>query len=133
MPRRERAAEEPSTPVVPVNEVTMLGRLTAAPVQRELPSGDVICTFRVSVPRRGRTPLTARSKQAADWVDCVAGAARTRRTVLGWSVGDTVRVEGALRRRFYRAAGSTTTRLELEVVSARRLERSRDRPEQTGG
>ena len=114
----EKSAESP------VNTVTLLGRLTAAPEERELPSGDVICTFRVSVPRRGRTPMTARSRQATDWVDCVAGGARARRAVRGWAAGDTVRVEGALRRRFYRTAGSANTRLEVEVVAVRRLERA---------
>ena len=107
----------------PANSVRLRGRVTAQPVERELPSGDVIATFRVSVPRTGETPLTARSRQSTDWVDCVAGGARARRNVSGWTVGDEVCLEGALRRRFYRAQGATTTRLEVEVVRARRVRR----------
>jgi len=112
---------EPATQPAPgLNQVSLTGRLTAAPTERELPSGDVICTFRISVPRSGRTPMTARSTVTSDWVDCVAAGARVRRAVRGWGVGDAVSVEGALRRRFYRAGDAATTRLELEVVSARR-------------
>lgn len=111
---------------LPANEVRLRGRLTAEPVERRLPSGDLIVTFRVSVTREGRTPLTARSRQSADWVDCVTGAARLRRTVAGWAVGDRVLVEGALRRRFYRAQGGAGTRLEVEAVRVRREQRARE-------
>lgn len=104
----------------PVNAVTLRGRLTAEPVERELPSGDVIVTFRLSVARAGKTPMTARSHQSSDWVDCVAGGARVRRSVMAWTTGDRVQVEGALRRRFYRAGGSAATRLEVEVAKVRR-------------
>lgn len=107
----------------PCNEVTLRGRLTAEPVERELPSGDVITTFRVSVARGRKTPLTARSQQSSDWVDCVAGGARVRRSAAGWSVGDEVEVHGSLRRRFYRAQGAAVTRLEVEVVRVRRHQR----------
>lgn len=108
----------------PANEVRLRGRLTAEPMVRRLPSGDVIVTFRVSVARSGKTPLTAKSRQSADWVDCVSGTARVRRTVTGWSVGDHVVVEGALRRRFYRAQGAGSTRLEVEAVRVRRGQRA---------
>ena len=43
-----------------------------------------------------------------------------RRTVGVWKVGDQVEVTGALRRRFYRAGDGAGTRLEVEVLSARR-------------
>jgi len=40
--------------------------------------------------------------------------------VLGWNVGDTVEVEGALRRRFLGGGGAAvTTRVEIEVLKAR--------------
>jgi single-strand DNA-binding protein len=109
------------------NTVELRGRVTSAPTERELPSGAVITTFRVSVPR-ARTPMTAGSSQSSDWVDCVAWSARNRRSVGGWTVGDQVEVNGALRRRFYRAGEGAGTRLEVEVLGARRA-RSRDRPE----
>jgi single-strand DNA-binding protein len=108
------------------NAVTLRGRVSSAPIERELPSGAVITTFRLSVPR-ARTPMTSGSSQGSDWVDCVAWSARSRRSVGGWQVDDRVEVTGALRRRFYRAGQAATTRLEVEVLGARRA-RSRDRP-----
>ena len=101
------------------NTVLLRGRVSSAPVERELPSGVVITTFRVTVPR-ARTPMTSGSSQTSDWVDCVAWSGRSRRNVAAWSVDDRVEVSGALRRRFFRAGEGPTTRLELEVLSARR-------------
>lgn len=105
-----------------VNEVRLTGRVTAGPEQRTLPSGDVIVTFRMSMAR-GPTPMSRGSRQRVDWVDCVVFGGRCRRTVGTWAVGDRVRVEGALRRRFYRAADGSATRLEVEVLRASRVAR----------
>lgn len=101
------------------NTVRLRGRVTTAPAERELPSGMMISAFRVSVPR-ARTAMTAGSAQSVDWVDCTAWSARCRRTVGAWAVGDSVEVTGALRRRFVRS-GPGSTRLEVEVLSARRV------------
>lgn len=120
MTGRRQLTAGPEEPDGPENTVLLRGRLTTEPVERELPSGDVIVTFRVSVARRGRTPLTARSRQTSDWIDCAAAAPGTRRRVLAWKPGDVVEVEGALRRRFYRGSGMPVSRLEVEVVRARR-------------
>jgi single-strand DNA-binding protein len=75
---------------------------------------------RITVPRSA-TPMTRGSKQTVDWVDCVAWGAAARRSLGSWSVGDAVEVRGALRRRFYRGAQGTGTRLELEVLRGRRV------------
>ncbi len=108
------------------NMVELRGRVSSAPVERELPSGTVISTFRLSVPR-AKTPMTAGSTQSVDWVDCAAWSARSRRTVGGWIAGDEVEVTGALRRRHFRAGEASTSRLEVEVLSARRA-RAREQP-----
>lgn len=113
------------------NEVRLVGRVTSAPEERELPSGDVLLTFRVTLDRT-RTPMTSKSRQRSDWVDCAVWGARVRRTVGSWRVGDVVAVDGALRRRFYRSGGITTTRMEVEVLSARRVERARDERARAG-
>ena len=101
------------------NTVQLRGRVSSAPSERTLPSGAVITTFRLSVPR-ARTAMTSGSNQSVDWVDCTAWSARARRTVNGWQVGDPVEVSGALRRRFLSAGAAPTTRLEVEVVSGQR-------------
>lgn len=113
------------------NIVELRGRVSSAPAERELPSGAMITTFRMSVAR-ARTPMTAGSSQSSDWFDCVAWSARARRSVGGWVVDDQVEVTGALRRRFFRAGEAPSTRLEVEVLGARRA-RARDRPTGLGG
>jgi single-strand DNA-binding protein len=109
------------------NAVILRGRVSSLPVERELPSGTRIATFRLSVAR-ARTAMTAGSKQGWDWVDCTAWTSRARRTVGGWDVGDEVEVTGALRRRFFPSGLTKGTRLEVEVVTARRA-RPRDQDE----
>jgi single-strand DNA-binding protein len=108
------------------NTVELRGRISSPPVERELPSGTVITTFRLSVPR-AKTPMTAGSSQTVDWVDCSAWSAKCRRTVGAWEAGDEVEVTGALRRRHFRAGDASTSRLEVEVLSARRA-RAREQP-----
>lgn len=103
----------------PANEVRLTGRLTSEPQQRVLPSGDAIVTFRISMTR-DPTPMTRGSKQTSDWVDCVCFGARVRRVVGAWHADDRVLVEGALRRRFYRAGHGAATRVEVEVLRAAR-------------
>jgi single-strand DNA-binding protein len=117
------AQAAPAAGATATNVVSLAGRLTGSPEERALPSGDVIVTFRVSVPRQD-TPMSRGSKQTSDWVDCVALGARCRRTVSTWQVGDEVTLDGALRRRFYRTGAGAATRLEVEVLKARRVARA---------
>ena len=103
-----------------INQVTLHGRLAAEPEERELPSGDVIWTFRVIVDR----PLGGRSRQRVDSLECVAWLSRVRRSVATWRAGDRVAVEGALRRRFFRSGAGAASRVEVEVASARIIRRA---------
>ncbi|HET6626511.1 MAG TPA: single-stranded DNA-binding protein [Nocardioidaceae bacterium] len=99
------------------------GRVASPPLERLLPSGDTIVTFRM-VLTRDKSPMTSKSRQTSDWVDCAAWGGRVRRSVGSWRVDDVVEVEGALRRRFFRADGRTSTRVEVEVLSGRIAERA---------
>ena len=110
------------------NEVVLVGRLAAAAQDRELPSGDVVTTWRVVVDR---PPAPARTGAApgsraptVDTLDCATFARGVRRVVASWSPGDVVQVEGALRRRFWRGAGGASSRCEVEVSKAKRLTRA---------
>lgn len=103
----------------PANEVRLDGRISGDPVERELPSGDRMWVFRVVVPRD-----VPRGRQTVDVVDCTAWDGRTRRTVSRWRDGDRVEVAGALRRRFFRQAGATASRVEVEVRTARLVRRA---------
>ena len=122
--RAEGAAE-----VAARNEVVLVGRVSGAPDERELPSGDVIATWRLVVdrPPPPRPPAHGRRAAAIDTFDCVAWTPRLRRAVRGFATGDVVAVEGALRRRFWPAGGAAASRCEIEVVAVRRLARQASR------
>lgn len=108
-----------------VNEVLLRGRVSAAPAERTLPSGDLIMTIRIVVdrpPQRSRQPV---SRQRVDAIDCVVWNGRVQRSVRAWQPGDEVQVEGAIRRRFFRASAGAVSRVEVEVTKARRLRSAR--------
>ena len=107
--------------MVAVNEVRLVGRLSAEPTERELPSGDIVMVSRLVVSREGESET--KSKQTVDVLDCSGWSPRVQRAMRGWKMGDVVEVRGAVRRRFYRLAGQTAARVEIEVSSARRVRR----------
>ena len=100
------------------NEVRLVGRVTAVPSVVELPSGDQLVTFRVTVDRDDQA-----APKRVDALECCAWTARLRRTVARWRPGDVVEVEGAVRRRFFRTAAGTGSRVEIEVAGARLIRR----------
>ena len=104
-----------------VNEVHLVGRVSAAPEERVMPSGDVLWTFRLVVGR----PVEASTRNRVDTIDCAAWTGRTRQSVSRWSVGDVVEVHGRLRRRFYPAGASSASRVEIEVERTRLRRRAR--------
>ena len=109
------------------NEVVLVGRVSGAPEERELPSGDCLVSWRVVVdrpPPRRPVPEGVRPP-TVDTVDCVAWSASVRRTARGLADGDVVAVEGALRRRFWRGGAGAVSRTEVEVASLRRVRRRR--------
>jgi single-strand DNA-binding protein len=106
-------------PPQPRNEVVLCGRVAAPAEERELPSGDVILTARVIVDRDSKA--SARSSQRVDTIDCVAWTPRVQRSLRQWETGQCVRVEGAIRRRFFRGASGPVSRVEVEIKTTRRL------------
>lgn len=107
------------------NVVRLTGRLAGDPEVRTLPSGDELCVCRISVARdRVQLLPSGRRSPSVDVVDLAAWSARSRRAMAAWRVGDEVEVQGALRRRFYRAGERTMSRVEVEVSSCRRVRRA---------
>ena len=104
---------------VPANEVRLVGRVSGAPEERVLPSGDRLFSFRVVVARD-----QPRGRQTVDALECVAWSARSRRSVSRWTDGDVVELSGSLRRRFYRAGATTVSRVEVETSRARIIRRA---------
>ena len=115
-----------TAPIAARNEVLLVGRVSGVPELRELPSGDSIVAWRVVVDRGpGRRPPAGVRAATVDTFDCVAWTAGLRRSARALADGDVIEVEGALRRRFWRAGAGATSRCELEVTSVRRLSRRR--------
>ena len=104
-----------------VNEVRLAGRVSAAPEERALPSGDTLVTFRLVVDREEKD---RRGRRTVDVLDCAVRPARLRRSTAAWQPGDVVEVVGAIRRRFFRSAAGASSRVEIEVRSGRRLRRA---------
>lgn len=108
----------------PRNEVLLVGRVAAAPQERELPSGDLLVSWRVVVgrPPAPRPPEGVRAT-TVDTLDCVAWTAAARRAASALAPDDVVEVSGALRRRFWRTGAGAASRCEVEVTSLRRVGR----------
>jgi single-strand DNA-binding protein len=102
------------------NEVLLVGRVSAEPEVRVLPSGDEITTWRLVVAR-GDAP---EGRPAQDTIDCTARSTRTRRSASTWAAGDVVEVQGALRRRFWKTSAALASRCEVEVSRVRRVARA---------
>lgn len=102
-----------------VNEVFLRGRLAAEPVPRTMPSGDELCSFRLTVPR----PEGERTR--VDSIECAATNARVRRSLARAQPGDECEVTGSLRRRFWRSAQGLASRYEVEVSGLRVSSRPR--------
>jgi len=109
-------ASRPAMPPPGTNVVVVRGVLSRDPEPRQLPSGDAVVAYDVTV-RPGSTsgePGRAESVPVA-WFSPPAAAG-------GLSAGDDVVVVGRVRRRFFRAGGATASRTEVvatRVVPAR--------------
>ena len=120
MSAQTRATQTRAAAVAAVNEVRLVGRISRAPEERVLPSGDAVWTFRIVVSRAE----TGRSRQSVDALECAVWSGRVRRSVTTWGPGDVVEVTGAMRRRFYRAGGAVASRVEVEVSGGRLIRRA---------
>jgi single-strand DNA-binding protein len=95
-------------------------------VERELPSSDVVVTFRLVVARSKPIRSAGGRSPTVDTIDCAAWTKGVQRSLRGCEPGDVVEVWGALRRRFWRAPTGPSSRSEIEVSSLRRAARGAD-------
>ena len=104
-----------------VNEVRLVGRVSDEPIERVMPSGDVLVTWTLVVNRLG----SGAGRLTVDSLECATFLSRVRRTVMRWAPGDVVEIEGAVHRRFFRSTGGPrVSRYQIEVFGARRLDRA---------
>lgn len=99
------------------NVVVVAGRLSRPAEQRVLPSGERLIAVQVTVDRADERAETV----PVVWFDAPASAATL-------DVDEAVVVVGRVRRRFFRAGGSTQSRTEVvadRVVPTRRVKSAR--------
>lgn len=97
-----------------MNLVVLRGALSRPPEVRDLRSGEVLVTYEVTVPGRVGTPAES---VPVVWFAPPAGAAELEADA-------EVVVVGRVRRRFFRAGGTTQSRTEVvadKVIPARRI------------
>lgn len=99
-----------------MNHVELHGRLGQRVVDRELPSGDVLTTFTVTVDRQKVVPVDRGSSVTVDVVACVAGGRRVAARVHRLEPGQAVRIRGVLRRRFWRGGQGLNSSTEVHVL-----------------
>ncbi|WP_454085736.1 single-stranded DNA-binding protein [Georgenia sp. Marseille-Q6866] len=98
------------------NAVSLVGRVSGEVVERELPSGDHLTTFRLVVPRHDSPEGRAR----VDTIDVACWRVAPAGWPDGWG-GDRRRRRGALRRRFFATGAGRGSRYEVEAQRLRRL------------
>jgi single-strand DNA-binding protein len=99
------------------NEVYLVGELITVPEERMFADGRDVVTFRLDV----RTE--SGSRPIRDSFDVTVANTRTRKSALTWDVGDTVEVEGVVRRKFHRVGAGSRAFVVIEAARAKRLRR----------
>ena len=105
----------PTANVPMINVVVLIGRLARPPEARELPSGDRLVAYEVTVDRPGERAETV----PVVWMGAPASA-------LDHDVDERTVVVGRVRRRFFRTGAGTQSRTEVVaelVVNARHTKR----------
>lgn len=96
-----------------LNDLLLRGRISAAALEKELPSGDKVVEFRLIVSRHRR--------DGVDTLDIAAWSAKSRRIALTLKPDEWVEVSGAIHRRFWSGAGGLASRWQVEAVEISRI------------
>ena len=99
------------------NEVYLVGEVVTVPTERTFADGRDAVTFRLDVRADGETG------PVRDSFDVTIAAARARRSALAWDVGNTVEVEGVVRRKFHRVGAGSRAFVVIEAARVKRLRR----------
>ncbi|RNI18082.1 single-stranded DNA-binding protein [Flexivirga caeni] len=118
---RAEPREGPAT----VNEVHLIGRLSAPPSVKLLPSGTQVVQLRVVVDRPAdagrRAAEEGRKAPTVDTIDIACWRADVRRRAMSFAGTEAVEVNGSLRRRFWRSPAGVASRYEVEAMKLRKL------------
>ena len=98
-----------------INNVVLMGRLTAAPELKTTQSGTSVTSFTLAVERR----FTQNGEKKADFIDCVAWRGTAEFITKYFSKGDLIAVTGEIQTRNYEDKnGNKRTAVEVIVNEA---------------
>ena len=95
-----------------VNLVDLIGEVSEVPTEVTLPSGEEIIEIRLVVSPTGSSKSS---------LDVIVRDRSLMRRARGLKAGNTIAVQGELRRRFWRSGGSISTRLDIEADSLEKV------------
>lgn len=102
-----------------MNEVEISGIVSHIPVERELANGTRTLSWRIKVPR---------DESGNDSIPCTVNLEITSKALANkiesLEVSQTVHISGVLRSRFWQGAGGSSSRLEVEVISLKKISKS---------
>ncbi|MCK2216633.1 single-stranded DNA-binding protein [Actinomadura sp. ATCC 31491] len=98
------------------NEVLLVGRLSAAPEDQTLPSGDIVTKWRIIVRRRRRQ---RRGVTTTDSIPCVTFSPETADVIRSLKPRDYLEVTGSFRCRVFGPPGGKIWKYEVEVTGAK--------------
>lgn len=96
-----------------LNDLLLRGRVSAAAVEKELPSGDKVVEFRLIVSRE--------KKSGVDTLDIASWSAKSRRFALTLKADEWIEVSGAIHRRFWKSPGGVASRWQVEAIDISRI------------
>ena len=100
------------------NQVFLRGRLAGVPEYRELPSGDLLAVFRLTVNR------PAGERVRVDSIECASVRPRVLKSLERLSEGSEVEASGSLHRRFWRSPTGPASRYAVDVELLRPVKRA---------
>ena len=96
-----------------LNNVLLRGRISTLAIEKELPSGDKVCEFRIVIART--------NEEGFDAIDISAWSSKLRRTALALKSDQWVEVTGSIKRRFWRGATGLASRWQIDANEITRL------------
>lgn len=95
-----------------MNNVSLLGRLTADPELRQTPNGVSVCSFSVAVPRA----YSSNGERQTDFINCVAWRQTGEFISKYFRKGNMIGLTGAIQTRQYQDKDTGKNRTAFEVV-----------------
>ena len=96
-----------------LNNVLLRGRISTLAIEKELPSGDKVCEFRIVIART--------NEEGFDAIDISAWSSKLRRTALALKSDQWVEVTGSIKRRFWRGSTGLASRWQIDANEITRL------------